>query len=299
MDARQKLEELKKLIEQRQQVHYELVGKLTKALERPKPVAAAAGANAGAATKRPSVAPSGPDPKRPRVDDVDKRMSEVWNRCSNIVRNIKGKAIASVFARPVDPKKDGVPTYFDIIKNPMDLQTIINKLKDPKTGQRVYNDPREFSADMRLIWHNCRIYNGIEAKVGQYGVQLSEEFERKWAEANIEAMWDDAVLAKDPQVRLGVGRRAPVCVAGPPSRVHRPFQHFHHGAEAARAHAHAKTRAGRTVNVQQICMHQNCMCNPLLAFEHLNSHEWQSCAAAHARPGTGGAFSPSLQRLSC
>jgi hypothetical protein len=200
MDARQKLEELKKLIEQRQLVHFELVSKLSKALEKPKPVAAAVTGPPGASSKRQSAGPTGPDSKRPRVDDVEKRMNEIWNRCSTIARNLKSKGKAAIFSRPVDAKRDQVPQYYEVIKNPMDLQTVLNKLKDPKTGQRVYTDPCEFSADMRQIWINCRIYNGVEGKVGQYGVELSEEFERKWLEANIEQDWDKVVLDKDPQV---------------------------------------------------------------------------------------------------
>lgn len=34
------------------------------------------------------------------------------------------------FRKPVDPAEENVPDYFDVIKNPMDLGTIIQNLKN-------------------------------------------------------------------------------------------------------------------------------------------------------------------------
>lgn len=35
---------------------------------------------------------------------------------------------AFIFHEPVDPEKLNIPDYFDIIRNPMDLGTVKNKL---------------------------------------------------------------------------------------------------------------------------------------------------------------------------
>ncbi len=81
------------------------------------------------------------------------------------------------------------------ISHPMDLGTIKAKLRE-----RRYADPREFAADMRLVWSNCRTYNQIGTTVRVWGDQLSDDFERKWAEYNCEQRWDDLMAARDPQV---------------------------------------------------------------------------------------------------
>lgn len=83
-----------------------------------------------------------------------------------------------------------------VISHPMDLGTIKSKLRE-----RAYSDPREFAADMRLVWRNCAAYNGAGTQVRIWGDQLSEDWERKWAELNVEQRWDELVALRDPQVR--------------------------------------------------------------------------------------------------
>ena len=56
------------------------------------------------------------------------------------------------FTQPV--KKDEVPDYFDVIKEPMDLQTV--KMKIETNG---YADKEEFERDVRLIFSNAKTYH--------------------------------------------------------------------------------------------------------------------------------------------
>jgi hypothetical protein len=77
----------------------------------------------------------------------------------------------------------------------MDLGTIKSKLRE-----RKYNDPREFAADVRLVWRNCATYNAVGTPARASGDQLSEDWERKWAELNVEQRWDELVATRDPQV---------------------------------------------------------------------------------------------------
>ncbi|ODQ66909.1 Bromodomain-containing protein, partial [Nadsonia fulvescens var. elongata DSM 6958] len=46
------------------------------------------------------------------------------------------------------------PDYYNVIKKPMDLNTVMKKLK---TFQ--YNSKKEFVDDVFLIWSNCLSYN--------------------------------------------------------------------------------------------------------------------------------------------
>ncbi|KAJ8488105.1 hypothetical protein ONZ45_g14087 [Pleurotus djamor] len=62
---------------------------------------------------------------------------------------------AEAFLKPV--QKSEVPDYYDVISTPMDLQTMLKKVK-----QKAYKSKREFKDDLDLIWSNCRTYNATE-----------------------------------------------------------------------------------------------------------------------------------------
>ncbi|KAK2464438.1 hypothetical protein APHAL10511_003586 [Amanita phalloides] len=62
---------------------------------------------------------------------------------------------AEAFLRPVS--KADVPDYHGIIANPMDLQTMLKKVK-----LKQYKSKREFQDDLDLIWSNCFMYNTAE-----------------------------------------------------------------------------------------------------------------------------------------
>ena len=62
--------------------------------------------------------------------------------------------LAQYFIRPVDPKLDQAQDYFDHIKEPMDLGTILSKFKDDK-----YKCSREWVRDVNLVWENAMTYN--------------------------------------------------------------------------------------------------------------------------------------------
>ncbi|KAI0774954.1 hypothetical protein BD413DRAFT_611933 [Trametes elegans] len=62
---------------------------------------------------------------------------------------------AEAFLKPVS--KTEVPDYYEFISNPMDLQTMLKKVK-----QRQYKSKKEFKDDLDLIWSNCFTYNATE-----------------------------------------------------------------------------------------------------------------------------------------
>ncbi|KAF9222438.1 hypothetical protein BS17DRAFT_735927 [Gyrodon lividus] len=62
---------------------------------------------------------------------------------------------AEAFLKPVS--KSDVPDYNDVISNPMDLQTMLKKVK-----AKQYKSKREFKDDLDLIWSNCYTYNATE-----------------------------------------------------------------------------------------------------------------------------------------
>ncbi|KAH9935133.1 uncharacterized protein BXZ73DRAFT_100523 [Epithele typhae] len=62
---------------------------------------------------------------------------------------------AEAFLKPV--ARSEVPDYLDIISTPMDLGTMLRKVK-----QRQYKSKKEFKDDLDLIWSNCFTYNATE-----------------------------------------------------------------------------------------------------------------------------------------
>ncbi|KAL6623516.1 hypothetical protein ACP70R_033395 [Stipagrostis hirtigluma subsp. patula] len=89
-----------------------------------------------------------PSVKRCRGGEV-----ELSNVLENIVDQLRrNTAVSYLFLRPVT-KKDA-PDYLDIIKRPMDLGTIRDKVR-----KMVYKNREEFRADVAQIAENAHLYN--------------------------------------------------------------------------------------------------------------------------------------------
>lgn len=78
------------------------------------------------------------------------------------------------FRQPVDPQLLGIPDYFDIVKNPMDLSTIKRKLD---TGQ--YQEPWQYVDDVWLMFNNAWLYNRKTSRVYKFCSKLAEVFEQE------------------------------------------------------------------------------------------------------------------------
>ncbi|KAM9392722.1 LOW QUALITY PROTEIN: CREB binding protein b [Pholidichthys leucotaenia] len=76
------------------------------------------------------------------------------------------------FRQPVDPMLLGIPDYFEIVKNPIDLSTIKRKLD---TGQ--YQEPWQYVDDVWLMFNNAWLYNRKTSRVYKCCTKLAEVFE--------------------------------------------------------------------------------------------------------------------------
>ncbi|ODQ66453.1 hypothetical protein NADFUDRAFT_82268 [Nadsonia fulvescens var. elongata DSM 6958] len=111
------------------------------------------------------------EPKLPIIDPMDipglkeagwtPEMDELARRpkrgphfaiMQHILSEMQNHPSAWPFAQPVN--KDEVPDYYDIIKEPMDLSTMEQRLEAD-----VYTSMEEFIYDARLVFNNCRSYN--------------------------------------------------------------------------------------------------------------------------------------------
>lgn len=78
---------------------------------------------------------------------------ELYEACERVVLDLRGYTEHSTpFLNKVSKRE--APNYGLIIKNPMDLNTVMKKLK-----LFAYNSKSEFVDDLMLIWSNCLLYN--------------------------------------------------------------------------------------------------------------------------------------------
>ncbi|VDM60546.1 unnamed protein product [Angiostrongylus costaricensis] len=99
----------------------------------------------------------------PILRDADLTSRARIEALEKLIREAMREPYAWPFLEPVD-KRD-VPDYYDVITRPMDLRTMINKIK-----QHVYDTPEEVRSDAYLIVANCKEYNEEGSEIYNVGV---------------------------------------------------------------------------------------------------------------------------------
>ncbi|KAI0049299.1 hypothetical protein FA95DRAFT_1538598 [Auriscalpium vulgare] len=156
--------------------------------------------------KEREVVPSSASPAAP--PRPSKKASEVTStpinktKVKDLLKTLLKMPEAVIFARPVDPVLDGCPTYFDEIKQPMDLGTITTNVT---TGKYTTNE--EVGKDIELVFANCRLFNPpttypvecADAVERAYKKEWTKVMERKmsWTEKrSVQTLMNN--LVKDP-----------------------------------------------------------------------------------------------------
>lgn len=96
-------------------------------------------------------------------------------KMKEVLGNIMATQYAFEFLRPVDPIKQGIPNYPEVIKNPMDLGTVKTRLK-----AHQYTNVQEMDKDIRLIFSNCYKFNAKGTYVYLQAKALEEVYEKEW-----------------------------------------------------------------------------------------------------------------------
>ncbi|XP_077478934.1 bromodomain-containing protein 3-like [Stigmatopora argus] len=99
--------------------------------------------------------------------------------CEEILKEMLSKkhvAYAWPFYKPVDAQALKLHDYHDIIKYPMDLRTVKEKM-----NRGEYQDAERFASDVRLIFSNCYKYNPMHHDVVAQARQLQSIFEKRFA----------------------------------------------------------------------------------------------------------------------
>ncbi|KAL8369859.1 hypothetical protein RB595_000284 [Gaeumannomyces hyphopodioides] len=111
-----------------------------------------------------------------------KKLSPELRFCEDVLKDLmrpKHQAIHWPFLKPVDEVRDGAVGYFAMIKKPMDLGTIGNKLH---TG--AYANAEGFRHDLDLMLTNCFLFNPTGTEVNNVGKNLQSWINGKWVDIN-------------------------------------------------------------------------------------------------------------------
>ncbi|EAT35210.1 AAEL012607-PA [Aedes aegypti] len=95
-----------------------------------------------------------------------------FDNLKKLIKQIQHHKSAWPFMEPVDP--DEAPDYYRVIKEPMDLQKVENKVNN-----QTYHTLSEFIGDMTKIFDNCRYYNPKESQFYRCAESLESFFVQK------------------------------------------------------------------------------------------------------------------------
>ncbi len=96
--------------------------------------------------------------------------SDIQPKLNSILKILSGNKAIWPFAKPVDATL--VRDYYLVIKNPMDIQTVTNKLSNNE-----YKTKEMFYRDIMLIITNCQTYNAADSVYVQCSKTIHKVFE--------------------------------------------------------------------------------------------------------------------------
>ncbi|KAJ6246051.1 falz-related bromodomain-containing protein [Anaeramoeba flamelloides] len=106
----------------------------------------------------------------------EKLVGETLNKVKSMLKFLQEHEYGWLFAYPVDPVSLCIPTYFQVIKHPMDLSTIESKLNNNQ-----YLNLQGIVDDFRLIFNNSIVFNAPDTFVAKCSILMKNEMEQKFA----------------------------------------------------------------------------------------------------------------------
>ena len=108
-----------------------------------------------------------------------------------VAATMKLKMSKLLFNQPVDPEALGLPNYFDVVKQPMDLGTIFDKLSSAERQdwqESEYESAAEVFRDVSQVWQNCVLYNSrdVDKPTRDVALDVKAAFELNWKEVGLE-----------------------------------------------------------------------------------------------------------------
>lgn len=127
----------------------------------------------------------------PEMDELSRqpRHGPNYNQLLHLLNDMQNHGSSWPFTQPVN--KDEVADYYDVIKEPMDLSTMEEKLE-----KDMYPTPEDFIRDAKLIFDNCRKYNNENTPYAKSANKLE-----KYMWAQIKAIPEWSVRCHPPLLR--------------------------------------------------------------------------------------------------
>lgn len=119
---------------------------------------------------------------RRNENGVDMRIaSEEMKRCFDIMAWQMEQPTAGAFLEPVDWRALDLPLYPQLIKRPMDLNTLKTKVL---TGE--VTTPSKFAELMRLVYKNAMKFNQAGSQIHEFAAKLLDDFEGNFEHVKLE-----------------------------------------------------------------------------------------------------------------
>jgi len=129
--------------------------------------------------KQPDSGSRQPEGKRAkgaeeRESKTKRKSGKSWeDACKKVVKSLIDNPICEAYFNvPVDPVALNIPTYLDVIKNPMDLGTVLSKLENG-----FYERKEQWVADVKLVWENAMVFNPPGNDVHECARHMASYFE--------------------------------------------------------------------------------------------------------------------------
>uniref|UniRef100_A0A8B9U897 Histone acetyltransferase n=1 Tax=Anas zonorhyncha TaxID=75864 RepID=A0A8B9U897_9AVES len=115
---------------------------------------------------------------QPLLIKEPKDPDQLYSTLKTILQQVKSHQSAWPFMEPV--KRTEAPGYYEVIRFPMDLKTMSERLKN-----RYYVSKKLFMADLQRVFTNCREYNPPESEYYKCANILEKFFYTKIKEAGL------------------------------------------------------------------------------------------------------------------
>lgn len=120
---------------------------------------------------------SGKNAKKQKLSTGGGEVERLTKQCFGVLKSLQKNPSAVDFLQPVDWKSLKLHAYPKLIKHPMDLGTVEQKLS---AGRYASTD--EFAKDVNLIWENAHKFNQEGSQIYDIASVLSNTFREKMKE---------------------------------------------------------------------------------------------------------------------